>query len=218
MSINEKLCDIQAKLKVPKSRTNSFGGYKYRSLEDILDAVKKPLKEAGLMLYMSDRMVCIGNHNYIEASATLTDSESGEKITTTGYARESEVKKGMDDSQITGTTSSYARKYCLNALFLIDDTKDADTDEYTKENKKRKEKAADDELNEADMADLESSYATEAEKANFTAACNALGLKPSSMLKKAGWEEGTKATKAHLGAAMRIVNNIRTEREKVEGN
>lgn len=132
MNIYEKLMKVQSELKAPKNQRNNFGGYNYRSCEDILEAVKPILKENGLTLTIKDDIVNIGTRYYIVAIAELIDIESGDKITTQAQARESETKKGMDDSQITGTASSYARKYCLNGLFLIDDTKDADTDEYKK--------------------------------------------------------------------------------------
>lgn len=130
--IQEKLLKIQMELKAPKGQYNSFGKYKYRSCEDILEAVKPVLNKNGCTLHISDDVVNVGDKNYIKATATLIDIESGDTLTNTAFARESTEKKGMDDSQITGTASSYARKYCLNGLFLIDDTKDADTDEYHK--------------------------------------------------------------------------------------
>lgn len=121
---------ICRELKAPKGQYNSFGKYSYRSCEDILEAVKPLLEEHGVMLHLSDDVTLVGERHYIVASAWLEDVETGqstEKVT--AFAREDETKKGMDGSQITGTASSYARKYALNALFLIDDTKDADTDE-----------------------------------------------------------------------------------------
>lgn len=135
MNIYEKLIKVQNELKAPKNQRNNFGGYNYRSCEDILEAVKPILKENGLTLFITDDIVNVGDRYYIVAIATLIDIETGEKITTQANARESEEKKGMDQSQITGTASSYARKYCLNGLFLIDDTKDADTNEYQKTTK-----------------------------------------------------------------------------------
>lgn len=131
--IVQKLQKIQSELKAPKGQYNSFGKYKYRSCEDIMEAVKPLLKKAGCVLTVSDTLENIGERYYIKATATLTDIESeGGEISNTAYAREEETKKGMDASQITGTASSYARKYALNGLFCIDDTKDADTDEYAK--------------------------------------------------------------------------------------
>lgn len=130
MNIQEKLTKIQLDLKAPKSKRNSFGNYNYRSCEDILEAVK-PLLAANLCsLTLDDDVMCVGSRIYVKATATLTDHAEGATISTHAFAREAETKKGMDESQITGTASSYARKYALNGLFAIDDTKDADTDEY----------------------------------------------------------------------------------------
>lgn len=126
-----KLVAAQKELKAPKGNFNSFGKYKYRSAEDILEAVKPVNAKYGLLLTLSDEPIFIGDWHYIKATATITDGEN--EKTVTAYARESLQKKGMDDSQITGTASSYARKYALNGLYLIDDTKDADTDEYQKQ-------------------------------------------------------------------------------------
>lgn len=127
-SLNGALSEIQAKLNAPKSQYNSFGKYNYRSCEDILSAVKPLLAEYGLTIILSDCVVLIGDRYYIEATATVSDGMNS--ISNKAYAREDETKKGMDGSQITGTASSYARKYALNGLFAIDDTKDADTDEH----------------------------------------------------------------------------------------
>lgn len=132
MSISKTLVAIQSELKAPKNQYNSFGKYKYRSAEDILEAVKPLLKAHNANLYMSDEIIAVADRIYLKTTATFTDAE-GNEIKTSACARESLDKKGMDDSQITGTASSYARKYCLNGLFLIDDTKDADTDEYKKQ-------------------------------------------------------------------------------------
>lgn len=132
-NINIKLAQIQNKLKAPKGQLNSFGKYKYRSAEDILEAVK-PLLSGSLSLTLSDEITLVGERYYVKAIATLSDGEN--EINTIAFARESFDKKGMDDSQITGATSSYARKYALNGLFCIDDTKDADTDEFNNQIKK----------------------------------------------------------------------------------
>jgi hypothetical protein len=129
----DKLIAIQKELKAPKSNFNTFGKYHYRSCEDILEAVKPLL--GTLQLTISDEIVLIGTRYYVKASVKLLD-EIGEPIIVTAYAREEEDKKGMDACQITGSASSYARKYALNGLFLIDDTKDADTQDNTKEEKK----------------------------------------------------------------------------------
>jgi len=122
--MHNKLLEIQSKLKAPKNQTNAFGKYKYRSCEDILEAVKPLLKEQGLTMTISDTLDGIGDRNYVRATVTLSDGEK--EISVSAYAREEETKKGMDGAQITGAASSYARKYALNGLFLIDDTKDAD--------------------------------------------------------------------------------------------
>lgn len=140
MNIYEKLMNIQKELKAPKSQYNSFGKYKYRSCEDILESVKPLLEKYKVTIILTDKLEQIGKRYYIRAMATLFDTESDNSIENTAYAREEETKKGMDGSQITGTSSSYARKYALNGLLLIDDTKDADTDEFTKENNKGKTK------------------------------------------------------------------------------
>lgn len=130
------LPNIIQDLKVPKARKNSFGGYNYRTCEDILEAVKPLLKKYNCNLILTDEVVCVGNANYIKATAVLFNSE-GENVQACGYAREETNKKGMDAPQMTGTASSYARKYALNGLFCIDDTKDTDTDEYRTENDAR---------------------------------------------------------------------------------
>lgn len=124
-NIYEKLQAIQAALKAPKSQYNSFGKYKYRKAEDILESVKPLLKEQGLALICTDDLVNIGDRYYIKATVTITDGEAS--IFTTAFAREEETKSGMDGSQITGASSSYARKYALNGLLCIDDTADSDT-------------------------------------------------------------------------------------------
>jgi hypothetical protein len=130
MDLKGKLILIQNDLKAPKNQYNSFGKYKYRSCEDILEGLKPVLKKHNTSLKISDDIVLVGERYYIKATVTLMDTESGEIIENTAYARESDDKKGMDASQVTGATSSYARKYALNGMFLIDDTKDADTDEF----------------------------------------------------------------------------------------
>ena len=130
MTIYKKLMDIQRELKAPKGQYNSFGKYKYRSCEDILEAVKPILSKHGCAAVITDTLVHTGERYYVQATAILYDTETGDEVCNSAYAREEETKKGMDGSQITGTASSYARKYALNGLFLIDDTKDADTGAY----------------------------------------------------------------------------------------
>ena len=126
-NIHTKLLSIQSTLVAPKNQNNAFGNYKYRSLEDILKAVKPILSKVGMTLTISDEITQVADRIYVTATATLTDIETGQAIEAVASARESLDKKGMDSAQITGAASSYARKYCLNGLFCIDDTKDADT-------------------------------------------------------------------------------------------
>lgn len=125
--IFNKMLKIQTELKAPKNQFNKFGSYNYRSCEDIQEGVKPLLKTTKTVLTVSDELVQIGDRYYIKATATLHDCESDGKISNTAFAREELEKKGMDSSQITGSASSYARKYALNGLFCIDDVKDADT-------------------------------------------------------------------------------------------
>ena len=132
----EKLLKIQKTLKAPKNQRNNFGGFNYRSCEDILEAVK-PLLD-GATLTLNDEIILLGNRFYVKATATFIDGYF--KTSTTAYAREPDTKKGMDDPQITGTASSYARKYALNGLFLIDDQKDSDTNEYKRQTTQSKPK------------------------------------------------------------------------------
>lgn len=124
-NIYKKLSIVQSKLNAPKNQRNTFGGYNYRSAEDILEAVKPLLSEVEATIVISDEIVQIANRIYVKATAVFTD-ESQATFQTTAFAREEETKKGMDASQITGSASSYARKYALNGLLLIDDNKDAD--------------------------------------------------------------------------------------------
>lgn len=126
MSVWTKLAAIQTALKAPKSQKNKSIGYRYRSCEDILEAVKPLLAEHGAVIQLSDALELVGQRYYIKATASLIDTDTGESTGVTAWAREAESRKGMDDSQITGSSSSYARKYALNGLLAIDDTRDAD--------------------------------------------------------------------------------------------
>lgn len=126
LTFTQKVAKIQQTLKAPKNQKNKFGNYNYRNQEDILEALKPLLGD--LVLTISDEMVQVGNRIYVKATATITDGTNS--LSNTAYAREADEQKGMSESQLTGSCSSYARKYCLNGLFLIDDTKDADTEEF----------------------------------------------------------------------------------------
>lgn len=141
MKLHEKLLVIQTKLKAPKGQYNSFGKYSYRSAEDILEAVKPLNAEQGVLLTITDEIKEIGGRVYVVATATVSDGT--DTLQVSAFAREPENKKGMDESQITGATSSYARKYALNGLYAIDDNKDADTDEHKQqqENAPKKQQA-----------------------------------------------------------------------------
>ena len=125
-NIYNKLSIIQSDLKVPKNQYNSFGDYSYRNCEDILEALKPILKETGTVITLSDEIELLGNRYYIKATATLTDVDSKESVSNSAFAREDEARKKMDGSQLTGSASSYARKYALNGLLAIDDTRDSD--------------------------------------------------------------------------------------------
>lgn len=129
MSVYAKLAKIQKEIKAPKSQYNKFGNYFYRNCEDILCALKPLLANEKCTLVISDELILVGNRYYIKAKAEFIDCETGERISNESYAREDEVKKGMDSSQITGSASSYARKYALNGMLCIDDSKDDDSNE-----------------------------------------------------------------------------------------
>ena len=126
MNVYEKLIKVQNELKAPKNQFNSFGKYSYRSCEDILEALKPICQENKALTVISDEVVNVEGRQYVKATAKFIDIETGDKLEASAFAREEETKKGMDSSQVTGSTSSYARKYALNGLFCIDDTKDAD--------------------------------------------------------------------------------------------
>ena len=138
-TLGAALVEIQKELKAPKNLENKFGGYKYRNAEGILEAVKPLLHIYGCYVTLSDTIEEIGGRVYVKATASI--SKGTESLSVTAYAREAETKKGMDDAQITGAASSYARKYALNGLFLLDDTKDADSNEYHEETNAPKTKA-----------------------------------------------------------------------------
>lgn len=141
MNIYEKLLAVQQDTKCQKGQYNSFGKYKYRSLEDIWAAVKPVAASYGALLTCTDKITQVGDRFYVEATATIYDIESGDHISVSASAREDESKKGMDGSQITGTASSYARKYAMGGLLGLDDTKDADTDQFKRETDARAEDA-----------------------------------------------------------------------------
>ena len=168
MNLHEKLQKVQERMKAPKNLYNSFGKYNYRNAESILEAFKPYGAQYSLTLLLTDEPVVIGDRVYIRATAHLNNTRSDEWVEVSAYAREAETKAGMDPAQITGSASSYARKYALNGLFLLDDTKDPDTEEYAKQAEKekpaakkpapakeeRKPKAADDKIGQLEAAAL----------------------------------------------------------------
>ena len=186
--MNEKLIHIQSRLKAPKGNYNSFGKYKYRSCEDILEAVKPLLAEEGLTHTLSDGIEQIGDRYYVRATASLYENDNLIEIVS-AYAREEDTKKGMDASQITGTASSYARKYALNGLFLIDDTKDADTDEYASQT-------------------AHEEYATTTEKKTLMRLCEGLNVDISDILCQVGVIGGKKMTSKQHAQALEILKKI----------
>ena len=143
LTFQERVVALQNELKAPKSRYNKFGDYAYRSCEDIYEAVKPLAAKWAMVLHLTDEIVLVGERYYILATATLSDTMGEAQLVSKGWARESDTKKGMDGSQITGTASSYARKYALNGLLLIDDTKDPDTDEYARQTGRTEPKPVD---------------------------------------------------------------------------
>ena len=174
MGIYEKLMTVQQKLKCNKSQYNSFGKYHYRSCEDILEGLKPCLKEVGAAVTIDDEIVEIGGRVYVKASAHFHDISTGEMVNNTAFAREPETKTGMDLAQLTGATSSYARKYALNGLFMIDDNKDADTDESKVESDARAKKAP----TEKEMKSVEKKCIDEAKQNVLMEQCEKSGINP----------------------------------------
>ena len=177
MSIYAKLSFIQQQLIAPKNQYNSFGKYNYRSCEDILEGLKPCMKETGTAVTVTDEIVQIGDRYYVKATATLFDNETGECVFNTAYAREDDGKKGMDVSQVTGATSSYARKYALNGLFCIDDVKDADSRDN------RQKEAEEQQQAEQQQKELENSVINEVKVKALLARCKKEGVDPEKIKK-----------------------------------
>ena len=177
MSIYAKLSIIQQQLIAPKNQYNSFGKYNYRSCEDILEGLKPCMKETKTAVTVTDEVVLVGERYYIKATATLHDSETGESVSNTAYAREEDAKKGMDASQVTGSTSSYARKYALNGLFCIDDVKDADTRDNRQKEAEEQQKA------EQQQKEIENSVISEVKVKALLARCEMEGVDPDKIKK-----------------------------------
>lgn len=201
----DKLLAIQTELKAPKNQYNSFGKYKYRSAEDILEAVKPLCKKHECVLTLSDELVNIGDRYYIKATARLHDDKVigdtviGDTVIgeVTAYAREEESKKGMDGCQITGTASSYARKYALNGLFLIDDTKDADTNAY-----KEQQQVAEEE--QKAVADMQKKI-TKLEATTISGLAKSYGSSDEEVLAYCGIEKYRDMTKAQYGNVFKML-------------
>lgn len=179
MNVYEKLLAVQTELKAPKGQTNSFGKYKYRSCEDILEAVKPILKKYKASIVLSDDLVLVGDRFYVVANAIFYDVENETNVCNTAWARESEAIKGMADAQTTGTSSSYARKYALNGLLLIDDTKDADTDEFRNQQKDKEERKFD-----KDTEKMKKSTISEKDQQTLKGVCEQKGLKVEQVFTK----------------------------------
>ena len=180
------LMDIQQELKAPKNLYNSFGKYSYRSAEGILESVKPLLAKHNCVLTLSDDLTECAGRPFLKAKVVLKDIKSGEEVYTEAYAEIAADKKGMDASQITGTASSYARKYALNGLFCIDDTKDADTDEYKTASENYQRKAAP----KKEPLDIGDREASDLERRVFQEACQKHGLEPLNVLAHVGWKSG----------------------------
>lgn len=177
LKLQKKLSEIQNRLKAPKGQYNNFGKYSYRSAEDILEAVKPLNAEYGISLTLSDEVKEIGGRIYVVATATITDGS--DELSVKSYAREPENKKGMDDSQITGATSSYARKYALNGLYAIDDNKDADTDEHKKQQDNAVKKQPKQQQQQTQEIDMQQVHAT---VEGYVKELEALGVKREQVI------------------------------------
>lgn len=218
MSVTKKLLEIQGRLKAPKNLYNSFGKYKYRNLEGILEAVKPLLTEYGCTLFIDDDILQRGDRLYVEATATLTDVDDNSNIQVSGFARESATKKGMDDSQITGTASSYARKYALGGLFLLDDTKDADTDEYHEQTHPKtsgKKKTESTEMSEEDIEALKKKKIGKTKATTFLKRLEAEEISPAFVCQLYKISKLSEMTEEMLSNANSHLKDIKKRQEAV---
>lgn len=177
MNVYEKLVSVQQELIAPKNQYNKFGGYNYRSCEDILEGLKPCLARVNAIVKVSDELVLIGERYYIKATATFIDAECGESVENTAYAREEETVKGMSSSQITGSSSSYARKYALNGLFCIDDVKDADSRDNRQKEAEEQKKA------EEEQKQIEKSKISDVKVKALISRCESEGVSVDKILK-----------------------------------
>lgn len=199
----DKLIKIQSELKAPKGQYNSFGKYKYRSAEDILEAVKPLCVKYDVLLTLTDSIELIGERYYVKATARVSDGTKAVEVT--ALAREDLDKKGMDGSQITGTASSYARKYALNGLFCIDDTKDADTDEYTAKTQGKKDPDAKKDAEK--KKELESTAISAAEAKTLKGLIEMTGTDEKKLLKSYKAATIEALTKAQWAQAVKILSD-----------
>lgn len=199
----DKLIKIQSELKAPKGQYNSFGKYKYRSAEDILEAVKPLCVKHNVLLTLTDSIELIGERYYVKATARVSDGTKAVEVT--ALAREDLDKKGMDGSQITGTASSYARKYALNGLFCIDDTKDADTDEYTAKTQGKKDPDAKKDAEK--KKELESTAISAAEAKTLKDLIEMTGTDEKKLLKSYKAATIEALTKAQWAQAVKILSD-----------
>lgn len=203
----DKLLSIQTTLKAPKDKYNSFGKYSYRSAEGILESVKPLLGQYGVVMTIRDEIVDVGGRVFVKAVATIHDCESSDSESVTAFAEIATEKKGMDVSQITGTASSYARKYALNGLFLIDDTKDADTDEYQTERKGKTERAT----KEKEYAQVSKEKISAVKAKSLEGRLQSMGVNIPALLAKYGVTQAADLTEEqHLD----IINKLRKHEEK----
>lgn len=209
-NVYEKLMNIQNELKAPKSQYNEFGKYHYRSCEDILEGLKPVLAKHKTAVTISDEIVLIGDRYYVKATAALIDVEKGDKVEVSAYAREDEQKKGMDVSQLTGSTSSYARKYALNGLFAIDDTKDSDATNKHDTDQVNRSKA-----NKDKQAIADNSLASDKQLNYIYALAKQKNYSPESMasyIKEAYGKDSSKAlTKKEASELIEMLNEMAKE-------
>lgn len=209
VNIYEKLMRIQTELKAPKNQFNSFGKYNYRSQEDILEALKPLLEKHKAAINISDEITLIGVRYYVKATATLIDIEKEDKVEVSAYAREDETKKGMDLSQLTGSTSSYARKYALNGLFAIDDTKDSNYTNKHDAGAKDKPKAN---VDEDKQAIVDGSLATDKQLRMLYALTKEKGFESmmGDYIKKTYNKDSSKAlTKAEASEIIKMLQDMK---------
>jgi len=210
MNVYEKLMNIQAELKAPKNQYNDFGKYHYRSCEDILEGLKPVLAKHKTAVTISDEIVLIGDRYYVKATATLIDIEKGDKVEVSAYAREDETKKGMDLSQLTGSTSSYARKYALNGLFAIDDTKGSDAT-----NKHDTEQVSKPKVDKGKQAIVDNSLASDKQLNYIYKLAKQKNYSPESMasyIKEAYGKDSSKAlTKKEASELIEMLNEMAKE-------